>query len=366
MADTILHIKDAYYFELPKALWKAHYNSLDELPSHLEFLKQDAIKNHASIEDVNRELSGKIVIPQPFGKLKSFYAGESGFLISKFMVIELLIAAILVLLFTRLAPKIASGRAPKGYVWNMFEASLIFIRDGIARPAIDSHDHGHDDHGHGHEHAKTETHTHHDQVQESQGVGHIHGAPKDHHAHPHKHDGDKFLPVLWTMFFFILFSNLFGLLPWLGAPTGSFSVTLALAGIVFATTLFAGMFKFGPLGFLLNQVPKMDLALPVKILMFCIIFPIEILGLCIKHAILAVRLLANMVAGHLVVLAVLGLIVKAAETNGEVLGTYGIVTFISVLGSTAFYCLELFVAFLQAYVFTFLSALFIGAATHQH
>ena len=100
MADAILHIKDSYYFELPKVLWPAHYKSFDELPSHLEFLKQDAIAHHASIDDVNHELSGKIVIPQPFGKLKSFYAAEpGGFAISKFMVIELLIAAILILIF---------------------------------------------------------------------------------------------------------------------------------------------------------------------------------------------------------------------------------------------------------------------------
>jgi F-type H+-transporting ATPase subunit a len=349
MADAILHIKDCYYFELPKVLWPAHYKSFDELPSHLEFLKQEAIAHHASIDDVNHELSGKIVIPQPFGKLESFYqAAPGGFAISKFMVIELLIAAILVLIFARLAPKIASGKAPRGYLWNMFEASLVFIRDGIARPAIDSHDE--------HDHS---SHTPHDQTQEEHGIGHIHGAV-------HKHDGDKFLPILWTMFFFILFCNLFGLLPWLGAPTGSFSVTVALAGIVFATTMIAGMFKFGFLGFWKNQVPSMGLPLPLAIPLIPMIFFIELIGFCIKHGILAVRLLANMVAGHLVVLAVLGLIVKSAEANQEVVGTYGIVTLISVLGSTAFYCLELFVAFLQAYVFTFLSALFIGAATHQH
>src|SRR5690242_6204994 len=129
MADPILHIKDCYYFELPKALWPAHYKTLDELPSHLEFLKQDAIAHHASIDDVNHELSGKIVIPQPSGKLTTFYTAEpGGFAISKFMVIELLIAALLILIFTRLAPRISSGKVPKGYLWNMFEASLVFIR----------------------------------------------------------------------------------------------------------------------------------------------------------------------------------------------------------------------------------------------
>jgi len=353
MADEILHIKDSYYFELPKVLWPAHYKSLDDLPSHLQFVRDEAEHLYGNtpkaVEEVNHELSGKIVIPQPFGKLQSLYAAEpGGFAISKFMVIELLIAALLVLIFTRLAPKIATGKAPKGYFWNMFEATLVFIRDGIARPAIDSHD--------DHDHA---SHTPHDQPHDGHGVGNTHGKV-------HKHDGDKFLPILWTMFFFILFCNLFGLLPWLGAPTGSFSVTLALAGMTFATTVGAGMFKFGFLGFFKNQVPKMGLPLPLAILLIPMIFFIEIIGLCIKHCILAVRLLANMVAGHLVVLAVMGLIVKSADAGGEVVGTYGVVTLISVLGSTAFYCLELFVAFLQAYVFTFLSALFIGAATHQH
>ena len=353
MADAILHIKDSYYFELPKVLWPAHYESLDDLPSHLKFLRDEAVakygadpNNPEALAAVNHQLSGKIVIPQPFGELHSFYEAGHGFCISKFMVIELIIAVILVAIFARLAPKVASGRPPKGYFWNMFEASLVFIRDGIARPAIDSHD------AHDHSH-----HTPGDEVQEHYGIGHIHG--KVHH-----HDGDRFLPILWTMFFFILFCNLFDLIPWLGAPTGSFSVTLALAGCTFATTLIAGMFKFGPVGFWLNQVPSMDLPLPLAILLKPMIFAIELLGLCIKHAILAVRLFANMVAGHLVVLAVLGLI--AGVASEPFLGSYGIVSFISVLGSTAFYCLELFVAFLQAYVFTFLSALFIGAAVHHH
>ena len=353
MADAILHIKDSYYFELPKVLWTTHYESLDDLPSHLKFLRDEAVakygadpKNPAALAAVNHELAGKIVIPQPFGELHSFYEAGHGFCISKFMVIELIIAVLLVALFTRLAPKVASGKPPKGYFWNAFEASLVFIRDGIARPAIDSHD----EHDHSH-------HTPNDQEQEHYGVGHIHGKV-------HRHDGDRFLPILWTMFFFILFCNLFGLLPWLGAPTGSFSVTLALAGVTFATTLIAGMFKFGPVGFWLNQVPTMDLPLPLAIVLKPMIFLIELLGLCIKHAILAVRLLANMVAGHLVVLAVLGLI--AGVASEPFLGSYGIVSVISVLGSTAFYCLELFVACLQAYVFTFLSALFIGAAVHHH
>ena len=93
------------------------------------------------------------------------------------------------------------------------------------------------------------------------------------------------------------------------------------------------------------------------------LFLIEILGLCIKHLILAVRLLANMVAGHLVLLGIMGLITAAASAST---GTWATVTVISVLSATLFSVLELFVAFLQAYIFTFLSALFVGAAVHHH
>jgi F-type H+-transporting ATPase subunit a len=140
-------------------------------------------------------------------------------------------------------------------------------------------------------------------------------------------------------------------------------VTLALAGVTLATVVIAGMMKFGPVGFFVNQVPSMDLPLPLAIVLKPMIFAIEMLGLLIKHGILAVRLLANMVAGHLVLLGIMGLITAAATAT---LGTWATVTSISVVGSALFSLLELFVAFLQAYIFTFLSALFIGAAVHQH
>ena len=91
------------------------------------------------------------------------------------------------------------------------------------------------------------------------------------------------------------------------------------------------------------------------------LFAIEVLGLFIKHAVLGVRLLANMVAGHLVLLAIMGLAVAAAAAP-----MWPLTATISVVGSALFSLLELFVAFLQAYVFTFLSALFIGAAVHHH
>ena len=135
-----------------------------------------------------------------------------------------------------------------------------------------------------------------------------------------------------------------------------------MAGVTFGTVLIAGMRKFGLIGFFTNQVPSMDLPLylsPLKVL----IFVIEIAGLLIKHLILSVRLLANMVAGHLVLLGIMGLIVSSASATTSMWAT---VTTISVLSAVLFSILELFVAFLQAYIFTFLSALFIGASVHHH
>jgi F-type H+-transporting ATPase subunit a len=152
----------------------------------------------------------------------------------------------------------------------------------------------------------------------------------------------------------------------LGSPTGAFGVTFALACITFGTTLLMGAKTFGPLKFIWYQVPKMDMSWTQFILMMpllLMILAIELLGLCIKHAILSVRLLANMVAGHLVLLGILGLIIAGASYST---GLFGAVAGISVVSSTLFSLLELFVAFLQAYIFTFLSALFIGAAMHRH
>lgn len=315
MADPILHIKDGYFFEVPKFLWPYHFKSLDEVREHFPYLPH-LVADHpdATVVDFNRSLSGKVIIPQPFATLKNLHDKESGFAISKFMILEVVAAALLVFIFSRVAAKISTGAAPRGKLWNLFEAVLVFVRDEVATPAMG------------------------------------------------KHEAERFTPLLWTIFFFVLACNLFGMIPWVGAPTGSLAVTFGLACVTFATTLCAGMKQFGFFGFWKNQVPHMDLPIwlsPLKIM----IFAIEVMSLCIKHSILAVRLLANMVAGHLVLLGIMGLIVTAAAHGW---GHWILVTAISVLSSTLFSLLELFVAFLQAYIFAFLSALFIGAAVHHH
>lgn len=312
MAVPILHIKDAYFFEVPKFMWQYRYKSIDELRHDYPFLV--AAHPSATIEQFNSGLSGKIIIPQPFATLQNLHDKESGFAISKFMILEVAIGAILVFVFSRVAARISTGGSPTGKVWNLFESVLLFVRDEVGVPAMG------------------------------------------------KHEAERFAPLLWTMFFFVLLCNLFGLVPWLGAPTGAFAVTFGLACVTFATTLAAGIKQFGPLGFWLNLVPHMDLPWwlwPLKIP----IFAIELVSLCIKHGILSVRLLANMVAGHLVLLGVLGLITVAAKYS---VSHWLLISGISVISSTLLSLLELFVAFLQAYIFTFLSALFIGAAVHHH
>ena len=342
MADhnPIYHLKDCYFFEVPKAMWRHGWKTLDEVP---QFLRD----GHPEVTDVavfNEALDGKILIPQPFAELESLYAVKSGFGISKYMILEVVLAAILFFVFTRLAAKLQSGEPAKGRLANLFEAMILFVRDQIARPAIDSHDHHeHHDDGHGHEDG--------------------HGAPAHAHTVLEKHDGDRFVPLLLTLFFFVLGCNLLGMVPWAGSPTAAFAVTLSLAGVTLLTVVVAGMRKFGFLGFFTNQVPSMDLPLPLAIILKPLIFLIEMAGLLIKHGILAVRLLANMVAGHLVLLGIMGLISAAATYS---MGLWATVTGISVVSCTLFSVLELFVAFLQAYIFTFLSALFIGAAVHQH
>ncbi len=351
--NPIYHLKDAFYFEVPKALWRQNWQRLEDVPAFL----RDGRPDISDVAEFNHAMDGKILIPQPFGTLDSLYEKKSGFCISKYMLLELLLAGLLLLLFTRLAKRLQSGEPAKGAFANLFEAMILFVRDQIARPAIDSHDHGH---GHG-EHDAHHAHDDH---------GHAHGDVALAGAggptvtvHREVHDGDRFVPLLLTLFFFVLGCNLLGMVPWAGSPTASFSVTLALAGVTFLSVVVAGMLKFGFIGFFTNQVPSMDLPLPLAILLKPMIFAIEMLGLCIKHLILAVRLLANMVAGHLVLLGIMGLISAAASYS---MGMWATVTGISVVSSTLFSLLELFVAFLQAYIFTFLSALFIGASVHQH
>jgi F-type H+-transporting ATPase subunit a len=172
------------------------------------------------------------------------------------------------------------------------------------------------------------------------------------------HNGARFVPYILTLFFFILYCNLFGLLPWGTTPTGNLAVTGALALTAFFTIEVSGFVALGPRGYLRTIVfvpPGMKGA--GALLMALIMTPIEIIGKLVKPFALCLRLFANMTAGHFVILALLGLIFIFANW-AVAAGSVAFVVFMMML--------ELLVAFLQAYIFALLTSVFIGLMQHAH
>jgi F-type H+-transporting ATPase subunit a len=165
---------------------------------------------------------------------------------------------------------------------------------------------------------------------------------------------------VWSVFFFILFCNLLGAIPFLGSPTADINVTGVLAVVTFAHVVFFGSQQTGVVGFWKSLVPHMDLPGPVAVILLPVIWAIEALGLLIKHGVLAIRLFANIMAGHTVLGVFLGFI---ALVDGAI---WGLVMPASIAGQVGIGLLELFVAFLQAYVFALLASLFISAAVNPH
>jgi F-type H+-transporting ATPase subunit a len=166
---------------------------------------------------------------------------------------------------------------------------------------------------------------------------------------------------LLTIFFFILGLNLLGMIPFVGSATGSLAVTAALALCAFGVVAGSGIQKMGAVGFVKAQVPHMELPFGLGYVLIPLMYAIEIFGFFVKHCVLAIRLFANMFAGHLVLAVFLAFI---GVCSVSALSYF--VTPVVVFASIALSCLELFVAFLQAYVFTFLASLFIGSAQHAH
>lgn len=265
----------------------------------------------------NKALDGKILIPQPFGQLRNAYEPESGFCISKYMLIQLLVAVLLILALKWLGKMVSTGGAPKGKAWNAMEGILLFVRDKVITPAMG------------------------------------------------EHEAQRFLPLLWTFFVFIFGLNLVGMVPWLGAPTASLSTTSVFALIVFGLGVTLGVQTFGAMGFLKNVCPELGLPWYLAFWAVPMLWVIEFASLFIKHAILALRLLANMVAGHAVLLGIMGLAV-GAHAIAMHSGLWFPLAGASAISMTALSVLELLIAFIQAAVFTFLAALFIGSSMHHH
>lgn len=196
----------------------------------------------------------------------------------------------------------------------------------------------------------------------------------------------RYLPYLLTLFFFILFMNVFGLIPmldiwhlthldtkvggaWLGGTaTASITVTGALAIIAFFVIQVHGFRELGLLGYLdhmtggLCQGPKMQVILLFPVI--AIVFVVEVMGQIIKPSALAIRLFANMVAGHTLMAVLLGF-GKVAANAGMGGGGIAGITLVSGAGALAISFLELFVAFLQAFIFMFLTAVFISLLSHH-
>ncbi len=262
---------------------------------------------HGAKEDtgwlLHHILDGKELEFPPFGNihLPDIHMFGMDFSITRHVIFMWIAAAILLFLLSRMAKAYKKSLVPKG-VSNALEVLVVFVRDEIAKPTI----------GKGYE---------------------------------------GFLPYLLTVFFFILVCNFLGLLPYGSTATSNISVTASLAIISFLVIQIGGIIKNGFFGYFKGLVPH---GIPAWLLP--IMIPVEFLGLFTKPFALAIRLFANMTAGHIVILALLGLIfiLKTA-----------FVAPVSVAFALFIYLLEILVALIQAYIFTMLSSLFIGMAVHQ-
>jgi F-type H+-transporting ATPase subunit a len=236
---------------------------------------------------------------------------------TKHLVYMLLAAIIVGLVFVLSARTVAGaqarGRPPKGFAGSM-EALALYIRQEVVLPNVGHH-------------------------------------------------GEGYAPYLLTLFFFILAMNLLGLLPWGATATGNIAVTAALAVMAFVVIEVTGMRTLGPKGYL-KTIFYLPPGLPggpggafLKVVLLAVMTPIELIGKLAKPFALAVRLFANMTSGHVLVLALIGLTF--------LFQSYAVGLGASVL-ATGVMLLELFVAFLQAFVFTLLTSVFIGLMRAEH
>jgi F-type H+-transporting ATPase subunit a len=175
------------------------------------------------------------------------------------------------------------------------------------------------------------------------------------------HGGERFVPYIVTIFFFILFTNLLGLLPWGATATGNISVTAALAVMTFIVIEFAGMRELGAAGYARTIFYAPPGLPPVAaVIMSVFMAPIEFIGKLTKPFALAIRLFANMTAGHVIVLALKLLIVAVAGAGAIYVAPFPLIMALLIM------LLEIFISLLQAYIFAMLSSVFIGLIRHAH
>ena len=221
-------------------------------------------------------------------------------------VVMLWIAALLCIVTTLLAlrahnRRTSEGKAPSGF-GNGLEALVLYMRNEVVLPNVGAH-------------------------------------------------GNGYVPYLLTLFFFILFANLLGLVPYGSTATGNISVTATLAIVTFFVIEFAGMKAQGKAYINTIIFWPHDMSFGMKLFISPILTPVEIIGKITKPIALAIRLFANMVSGHVVLLALISLIFTFATW---------ILVPVPIAMALGISLLELFVAFLQAFIFTLLSSVFIG------
>jgi F-type H+-transporting ATPase subunit a len=179
-----------------------------------------------------------------------------------------------------------------------------------------------------------------------------------------KHHPDAWVPFFASLFLALLACNLFGLVPLFASATGNIFVTAAFSLAIMVLMIFMGIKENGPVGFWIKLVPVPWSWNPLMMVLWFFLFVMEVSQVFIRPIVLAIRLFANMFAGHtvLLVFASLGFVIHASDPSSPVLtGTLGVFGW---LMTVALYALELLVAFLQAYVFVLLSAVFIGLCAH--
>jgi F-type H+-transporting ATPase subunit a len=235
------------------------------------------------------------------------------------------ISAIIVLaIFLPACRRIARGDVPRGRMAHFVEAILLFIRDEVARPTIGEHDY------------------------------------------------KRFLPLLWTMFVFIATMNLLGMIPFMGSPTASMAVTGILALVSFVVIHYNGIKASHGFGHYIKTF-KVKLDREGKLLQILApviefgVFWLEIMTAFIRAIVLAIRLFANMLAGHTTLFVVLSFIYMVGLATEQHLlhnAWFWPITLTSVLTMIALSILEIFVSLLQAFVFVFLTSTFIGMAMH--
>ena len=311
-----IHFIGKLYMPLPVIVWNhghldvfmssAFWNGFDE-HGELQF------KPHTASSGVTYENHHEsIVVASAEGHDVHGASHEKpmDFSITKSVFGMLFIIVLMLIIFRSVSAKYKNGganKAPSG-LQNAIEPFILFVRDEVAIPSIG------------------------------------------------KKKAGVYMPFLLTVFFFIWLCNMLGLIPFLGGfnITGTLSITLVLAALVFLITSFSGNGHYWGHIFWPPGIP-----FGIKL----ILVPIEVLSIFIKPTVLMIRLTANITAGHIIILAFVGLVLLFGQTSA--VAGYGVGVG-AVLFMIFMFFIELLVAFLQAYVFTLLAALYFGDATQEH